>query len=245
MTTTASSVDPKEMEKFAATAADWWDPGGSLAPLHKMNPARLRFIRETVVPTPADPGRPFAGKTLLDVGCGGGLLAEPLARLGASVTGIDPERRSVAVARAHAEAEGLKIAYRRTTAEHLVAAGERFDVVIASEVVEHVEEQPAFVATLAALTAPGGVLCLSTLNRTRRAFVEAILGAEYLLGWLPRGTHRWQRFVKPAELAAWLRRADFAVQRLDGIGWNGLEDSFELQTDVPVNYILAARRLGE
>ncbi|TVQ33829.1 MAG: bifunctional 2-polyprenyl-6-hydroxyphenol methylase/3-demethylubiquinol 3-O-methyltransferase UbiG [Geminicoccaceae bacterium] len=248
MSSTSGSVDPQELAKFDVHANEWWDPRGPLAPLHAMNPARLAFIREAAEGTfgrvPPE-GLPLAGQTVLDVGCGGGLLAEPLARLGGTVTGIDLVAGALHTARRHAAEEGLEIAYRLEPAEALAAAGERFDLVVASEVIEHVEEPTGFVATLGALTAPGGLLVITTLNRTPRAFVEAIVGAEYLLGWLPRGTHRWQRFVKPAELAAWLRRSGFAVDRLSGMGWNPARNDFELRRDVSVNYLLAARRLGD
>lgn len=247
MTRPAPSADPRELAKFDVAPADWWDPEGPMAPLHKMNPARIAFIREAAERAfgQAPPDRPpLAGRRVLDVGCGGGILAEPLARLGGTVTGIDLVARALHVARRHAAEEGLEVAYRLEPAEALAAAGERFDLVVASEVIEHVEEQAGFVATLASLTAPGGVLVVTTLNRTRRAYLEAIVGAEYLLGWLPRGTHRWRRFVKPAELAASLRRSGFVVERLAGLGWSPADDSFHLRRDVAVNYLVAARRTG-
>jgi 2-polyprenyl-6-hydroxyphenyl methylase/3-demethylubiquinone-9 3-methyltransferase len=239
------SVDPKELAKFDATSSGWWDTEGPMAALHKLNPPRLAFIREAVErqfgpPPEAEP--PLEGRSVLDVGCGGGVLAEPLARLGGRVTGIDLVRSSLQVARQHARNEHLDIDYRLESAEDVAAAGERFDLVVASEVLEHVENQMDFVATLARLTSPDGLLVVTTLNRTPRAYVEAIVGAEWVLGWLPRGTHRWQRFVRPAELAGWLRRAGLGVERLQGIGWNPAEDGFELRDDVAVNYCLAARR---
>jgi 2-polyprenyl-6-hydroxyphenyl methylase/3-demethylubiquinone-9 3-methyltransferase len=241
------SVDPQELAKFDATSSGWWDSDGPMAALHRLNPARLAFIREAVErhfgPRPA--AEPLLdGRRVLDVGCGGGVLAEPLARLGGCVTGIDLVRSSLEVARQHALNEHLAIDYRLQSAEDVAAAGERFDLVVASEVLEHVENQEDFVATLARLTNPGGLLVVTTLNRTPRAWVEAIVGAEWVLGWLPRGTHRWQRFVRPAELAGWLRQVGFGVEGLRGIGWNPAEDGFELRDDVAVNYCLAARRPG-
>ncbi len=235
-------ADARELAKFEATAESWWDEAGPLAPLHRMNPVRIAFVRDAAIAGRDVPlGKPLRGLRVLDVGCGGGLLAEPLARLGADVTGIDLVPASLEVARRHAAAEGLAITYRLETAEAVAERGERFDVVVASEVIEHVEYQAEFTATLAELTAAGGVLCLSTINRTRRAYVEAVLGAEYLLGWLPRGTHDWQRFVKPSELAAWLRAAGFVVDRLAGVGWRPREGGFALRGDVDVNYLLSAR----
>ena len=241
--TPVSAADPKELAKFEAAAADWWDTAGPLAPLHRMNPARIAFVRDAAIAGRAGPpGKPLRGLTVLDVGCGGGLLAEPLARLGAEVTGIDLVAEALAVARRHAEGQGLAIDYRLESVEAAAARGARFDVVVASEVIEHVPDQEGFVRRLGELTAPDGVVCLSTLNRTMRAYVEAILAAEGLLGWLPRGTHDWRRFVKPSELAAWLRGAGFRVDRLAGIGFNAWENRFELRRDVAVNYLASARR---
>jgi 2-polyprenyl-6-hydroxyphenyl methylase/3-demethylubiquinone-9 3-methyltransferase len=242
-TVSLDRADPAELAKFDAAAADWWDPGGPLAPLHRMNPARIAFIRDAAIAGREVPvGKPLRGLSVLDVGCGGGLLAEPLARLGATVTGVDLAAEALAVATRHAEDHGLAITYRCESVDAVAERGERFDVVVASEVVEHVPDQAGFVAHLAEVTAPDGVICLSTINRTRRAYVEAILGAEVLLGWLPRGTHDWHRFVRPAELAGWLRRAGFRVDRLAGIGWQGWENRFALREDVAVNYLMSARR---
>ncbi len=238
-----TAADPRELAKFEATAADWWDPGGPLAPLHRLNPVRIAFIRDAAVAGRSVPvGKPLRGLAVLDVGCGGGLLCEPLARLGARVTGIDLVPRALDVARRHAEGRGLAIDYRCESVDDAAARGEHFDVVVASEVVEHVPDQAGFTFRLAELTAAAGVMCLSTLNRTPRAYVEAIVVAEGLLGWLPRGTHDWRRFVRPSELAAWLRPAGFGVDRLAGIGWNARDDSFELRRDVAVNYLMSARR---
>lgn len=244
--TPVSAADPKELAKFEAAAADWWDTAGPLAPLHRMNPVRIAFVRDAAIAGRAGragpPGKPLRGLTVLDVGCGGGLLAEPLARLGAAVTGIDLVAEALAVARRHAEGQGLAIDYRLESVEAAAARGARFDVVVASEVIEHVPDQEGFVHRLGELTAADGVVCLSTLNRTMRAYVEAILAAEGLLGWLPRGTHDWRRFVRPSELAAWLRGAGFRVDRLAGIGFNAWENRFELRRDVAVNYLASARR---
>mgnify|MGYP006289260885 FL=1 len=240
---TPTAADPSELAKFEATAADWWDETGPFAPLHRMNPVRIAFIRDAAIAgRGASPGKPLRGLGVLDVGCGGGLLAEPLARLGAAVTGIDLVPDALEVARRHAEGRGLAIDYRLESVEEVAARGATFDVVVASEVVEHVPDQAGFVRRLAQLAAPEGVVCLSTLNRTPRAWLEAILAAERLLGWLPRGTHDWERFVRPSELAAWLRTAGFSVDRLAGIGWNARENRFKLRRDVAVNYLASARR---
>lgn len=238
-----AQADPAELRKFEATAQSWWDENGPLAPLHRLNPVRIAFIRDAALEGASPPGaRPLAGLRVLDVGCGGGVLAEPLARLGAEVTGIDLVAASLDAARSHAEAQGLAITYRLTSAETLVAEGARFDVVVASEVIEHVRDQAGFVGVLAALTAADGRLCLTTVNRTWRSFAEAVVGAEYVLGWLPRGTHDWRRFVRPSELATWIRRAGLLVERFEGVGWDGRADSFHTRPDLAVNYMVNARR---
>ena len=241
-----ASADAEEIAKFARGADAWWQPRGPMAPLHRLNPACLAFARAAACAAfglDAKAAQPLAARTVLDVGCGGGLLAEPLARLGGAVTGIDLVARSLDVARRHAAEQGLAITYRLATAEELAADGERFDLVVASEVIEHVKDPAGFVTTLATLTATDGLLVLSTVNRTARAYVEAIVAAEYVLNWLPRGTHRWRRFVRPAELAAWLRRSGMTVFRLEGMGLDATGEGFTLRRDVAVNYLIAARRL--
>ncbi len=238
-----ASVDPEEVAKFAALAQDWWDPDGKFQPLHRLNPARLGFIRDRVA---AHYGReplaqrPFAGLSVLDIGCGGGLLAEPVARLGADVLGIDPSQENVGVAALHAAESGLAIDYRRTTAEALAEAGAAFDVVLNMEVVEHVAEAAAFLAACGALVKPGGAMVLATLNRTPKAFALAIVGAEYVLGWLPRGTHDWRRFLRPSELAALLRRQGLEVTELAGLTYNPLSGAWRLGTNLDVNYMAFA-----
>ncbi|HVV94764.1 MAG TPA: bifunctional 2-polyprenyl-6-hydroxyphenol methylase/3-demethylubiquinol 3-O-methyltransferase UbiG, partial [Hyphomicrobiales bacterium] len=185
-------VDPDEVARFAALAEEWWDPRGPYAPLHKLTPTRVAYVRDRLARRHGRDVRSLRsleGLAILDVGCGGGLLAEPLARLGAAVTGIDPAEESIAVARAHAGEAGLAVDFRATTAGALASAGARFDAVIASEVIEHVPDPEAFVATLATLARPGGLVMISTLNRTLRALALAVVGAEYVLRWVPRGTH--------------------------------------------------------
>ena len=209
-----NTVDPAEVERFSAMADAWWDPTGKFRPLHKLNPVRLAYIRETVIArTGADPraARPLEGLHLLDIGCGGGLLCEPMARLGADVVGADPSRNNIETAKTHAARSGLEIDYRATTAEDLAAAGERFDVILNMEVVEHVADVGLFIDTCASMLKPDGVMIAATLNRTLKAFALAIVGAEYVMRWLPRGTHQWEKFVTPEELETALGNAKLDV----------------------------------
>lgn len=240
---TAASVDPAELGKFAAIAAEWWDPDGKFRPLHQLNPTRLRYLHDRLCAHfGRDPRSVSAleGLTLLDIGCGGGLIAEPMARLGARVVGIDAGVETVAVARLHAEGQGLAIDYRATTAEALAAEGARFDAVLCLEVVEHVPDPAAFLATAAGLVKPGGVMVASTLNRTGRAFALAVVGAEYVMRWLPRGTHDWRRFVKPSELARFLRAAGMEVADLTGMAFSPMNGWRLDPRDVAVNYLMTA-----
>lgn len=241
----ASSIDPQEVAQFAALADTWWDPVGPMRPLHALNPVRIRYIRDRAnecFGAETNSLRPFLGRRVLDIGCGGGLVAEPLARLGGQVTAIDAAAPSIEIARTHAAAAGLNIDYRVTTAEALWAAGKRFDIVTALEIVEHVADPAAFLATCAGLVAPGGVLVLSTLNRTPQAFGLAILGAEYLLRMLPRGTHSWRKFRKPSELAAPLRAAGLRVTDVSGVAYRPLTGAWTLTAAPTVNYFLTATR---
>jgi 2-polyprenyl-6-hydroxyphenyl methylase/3-demethylubiquinone-9 3-methyltransferase len=241
----ASGADAAELERFAGLAEHWWDEAGPLAPLHKLNPVRIGYIRDRMcAQLGRDPRRdaPLAGLAVVDVGCGGGLLCEPLARLGATVTGIDLAPASIEAAVRHARDAGLAIDYRVAAAEQLLAEAERFDLVCAMEVLEHVADQEVFLYECAALVRPGGGLVLATLNRTFRAFALGIVGAEYLLGWLPRGTHSWSRFVRPSEAARALRRAGLHVADLTGVVYDPLRDRFRLDPDPAVNYMLFATR---
>jgi 2-polyprenyl-6-hydroxyphenyl methylase / 3-demethylubiquinone-9 3-methyltransferase len=245
MTPASPSIDVGEVERFSALAETWWDPKGSMAPLHRLNPARLGFLRQTLAAHFGRDARslsPFDGLRILDVGCGGGLISEPLARLGAVVTGIDAAEANIAVARAHARGADLEIDYRQASAEELSAAGERFDAVLALEVVEHVADLDAFLAAAAALVRPGGAFIASTLNRTPRSLLFAIVGAEYVLGWLPRGTHRWDRFLKPSELAAALRRRGLQARDIRGLVYDLLAREWRLGRDLGVNYLIFAVR---
>jgi len=238
------TADRDEIERFAAQSAGWWDPEGEFQPLHQLNPVRLEFIRaELVAHFGRDPRslRPFEGLSLVDIGCGGGLIAEPMARLGFRVTGIDAAAPAIAIARAHAEAGGHDIDYRTATAEALAADGATFDVVLALELVEHVADRDALFAAAGALAAPGGAFIGATLNRTKRAFALAIVGAEYVLRWLPRGTHDWRRFVRPSEFVLGLRRHGLHATRLAGIGYMP-GGGWELSDDLAVNYMVMAVR---
>jgi 2-polyprenyl-6-hydroxyphenyl methylase/3-demethylubiquinone-9 3-methyltransferase len=240
-----STVDPAEIAQFAKLAEAWWDPAGKFKALHRFNPVRLRFIRDRLCQQfGRDPVRPKPLKDLrlLDIGCGGGLIAEPLARLGADVVGVDATEPNIAVARLHAEEAGLAIDYRHGAAEDLARAGERFDAVLALEIVEHVADLDLFLDSAAGMVRPGGAIVLATLNRTARAFALAIVGAEYLLGWLPRGTHDWHKFVRPSELAQGLRRNGLVLGELTGVSYSPLTDDWSLGRDLGVNYLVFATR---
>jgi len=240
MTATAT---PGEIAKFDALAADWWDPRGPMAPLHAMNPLRCGWVARHLAPAHGgNPGH-LAGATVLDVGCGAGLAAEGLARLGARVTGLDAAPAAIAAARAHAAAGGLDIDYRQGMPEDLSAEGARFDAVMALEVIEHVADRGAFLRALAGLTRPGGTVFLSTLNRTARSWLFAKAGAEYVLRLLPRGTHDWKMFVSPAELGAEARRAGLRVAAISGMVPQGAPNGpWRESRDVAVNYIVALAR---
>jgi len=242
-----STLDPVERDRFAALASEWWDTGGKFRPLHQIGPARLSFLRDELVAHFAKPAgglRPLQGLRLLDVGCGGGLISEPLARLAAAVTGLDPALENIEVARQHAAAQGLAIDYRAGHVEDLAAEGLLFDAVICLEVVEHVPDVGAFLATCARLIRPGGLMLLSTINRTLKAYALAIVGAEYILRWLPVGTHRWDRFVTPQELRRHLEAAGLRAPALKGLLYNPLKDAWSLGSDTDVNYLASAGKPG-
>ncbi len=239
----SATLDPREVERFEAIAGQWWDEAGKFRPLHRQGPARLAFIRDFLLEHFARQRNALAclkGLSILDVGCGGGLVSEPLSRLGAQVTGIDPTIEAISVARRHAESQGLNIDYRVATVEDMLAAGARFDAVVCLEVVEHVPDVAAFLKTLAGLVRPGGALVVSTLNRTWKSYALAIVAAEYVLGWLPRGTHDWQRFVTPDELSAHLAAAGFSGPRFSGLVYDVMRDEWRLDRDRDVNYLAAA-----
>ncbi len=247
-TAAPSTVDDAEVARFSAIAAEWWDPAGKFRPLHRFNPLRIAYIRDALARRfnrdPLAP-QPLAGLRLVDIGCGGGLLAEPLARLGADVVGVDAAERNIKVASVHAAETGVTVDYRNTTAEALVVAGEQFDAVISLEVLEHVADVPLFITCCTDLVKPDGLLFFATMNRTAKAYVTAILGAEYLLRWLPRGTHDWKKFLKPSEVAEELRRNGAIVRDLTGVVYNPLDGSFRIDPrDVQVNYLLFAEKVA-
>jgi 2-polyprenyl-6-hydroxyphenyl methylase/3-demethylubiquinone-9 3-methyltransferase len=239
------TIDPAEVARFDRMAQDWWDPKGPMRMLHKFNPVRLAYIRDEACRRfGRDPRSALSleGLTILDVGCGGGVLSEPLARLGAHVTGLDPAPTNIAIARRHAERSGLSVDYRNETVEAVVARAEVFDIVLAMEVVEHVADVSAFVTACCQAVRPGGLLAMATINRTMRSFALAIVGAEYVLGWLPRGTHQWEKFVTPEELALAIEAGGLAVTDEQGVAYNPLRDQWSLSRDTGVNYMVLAAR---
>ena len=246
MQATQSTVDPAEIAKFEAMAAEWWDPTGKFKPLHMMNPCRLDYITSQIA---AEFGRdltgpaPFAGLRLLDIGCGGGLLSEPMARLGASVVGADAAEGNLPVARIHAAQMGLEIDYRHTTAEALAADGERFDVVLNMEVVEHVIDPLSYLTACRDLLKPGGLMLASTINRNPKSFMVAIVGAERVMRWLPRGTHDWSKFLTPDELQALIVQAGLRPVDRKGFVFNPLTWAWSISNrDLSVNYVTASVR---
>lgn len=241
----AATLDRDEVARFARLANEWWDETGPFRPLHQINPTRLTYIRDRLCGHfGRDPKAPpsLSGLSILDIGCGGGLVAEPLTRLGAAVTGIDPAHETIEAAKAHARGAGLSIIYEATSAEALADAGRTFDAVLLLEVVEHVPDVPAFLRRVAPLVAPDGVMILSTLNRTLKAYALAIVGAEFVLRWLPVGTHQWDRFVRPTELEAALRGANLTLADATGMVYDPLADRWRLSADTDVNYFATATR---
>jgi 2-polyprenyl-6-hydroxyphenyl methylase/3-demethylubiquinone-9 3-methyltransferase len=240
-----STVDVDEVARFSALAGEWWDPRGKMAVLHRFNPVRLGVIKEAVCRQFERDGKrldALAGLRMLDIGCGGGILSEPLARLGAVVVGADPSQANIEAARLHAAEAGVSVDYRATTAEAIADAGERFDVVLAMEVVEHVADLSLFIKRCAEMVTPGGLMITATLNRTLKSFALAIVGAEYVLRWLPRGTHQWSKFVTPNELEAALERHGLAVLDETGVIYDLIADRWQLSTDMDVNYMVTAAR---
>jgi 2-polyprenyl-6-hydroxyphenyl methylase / 3-demethylubiquinone-9 3-methyltransferase len=239
-TASDATLDAEEVKRFSRIATEWWDPNGKFRPLHQIGPPRLSFIRTAAIThfgRDAASMRPLDGLTALDIGCGGGLVSEPLFRMGAKVSGIDPSERNIAIAKGHAEPQGLAIDYRAVRVEDLVAAGEKYDIVACLEVVEHVPDVGKFLAECAALVRPGGVAVFSTLNRTFKSWALAIVGAEYVLGWLPRGTHQWDRFVTPDELTKYAAACGLSEPRFEGITYNPLKDLWSLAPNIDVNYL--------
>jgi 2-polyprenyl-6-hydroxyphenyl methylase / 3-demethylubiquinone-9 3-methyltransferase len=241
----STTLDAEEVARFARLAGEWWDANGPFKPLHRINPVRLTYIRDRLCRKfgrDKAAASSLAGLSVLDIGCGGGLVAEPLARLGADVTGIDPAPENIEAAKAHAKGARLDITYRSATAEELAASGESFDAVLLLEVIEHVPDVPLFLRSVAPLVKPGGVMILSTLNRTLKAYALAIIGAELILRWLPLGTHNWNRFVTPEELRGALKGAGLTLSDLTGMVYNPLADEWRLARDTDVNYFVTALR---
>jgi 2-polyprenyl-6-hydroxyphenyl methylase/3-demethylubiquinone-9 3-methyltransferase len=237
------TLDPDEVQRFSRLAAEWWNPNGKFRPLHQIGPPRLSFIRDHAVAHFRRDGqslKPLTGLTAIDIGCGGGLIAEPLTRLGAKVTAIDPSERNIAIAKGHAEPQGLAIDYRAVRVEDLADAGETFDLVTCLEVVEHVPDVGLFLKECGKVVRPGGLIVLSTINRTMKAWALAVVGAEYILRWLPRGTHQWERFITPDELATHCIDAGLSNTRFEGMVYNPLRDVWTRSSDTDVNYLAVA-----
>lgn len=241
----ATTIDQEDVDRFSAMAAEWWDPTGKFKPLHKFNPVRLKYIRKTVIEhleLDEKAAKPFAGLRILDIGCGGGLLCEPMARLGATVVGADASEKNIEVAKIHAGQSELEIDYRATTSEMLDADGEKFDVVLNMEVVEHVSDVDLFLKSCAHMVKPGGLIFIATINRTPKARALAIFMAENVLRWLPRGTHDYDKLVTPAEIDAALEGTGVSVFDRSGVFFNPLADEWRLSKDMDVNYMVVAKR---
>lgn len=248
----SASIDPRELDQFERLGDQWWSEKGPMRPLHRMNPVRVRWMRDAMIDhfaaldgSERDPDslRSLEGLSILDIGCGGGILSEPLSRLGADVLGIDPAAGNIDIARAHAEETGAPAKYRAVSAEDLAAEGARFDVVCAMEVVEHVIDPAAFVANACSMVKPGGLFFAATLNRTAKSFALAIVGAEYVLRWVAPGTHQWDKFVTPGELEDAIVAAGLDLYALSGVTYNPLRDSWDTSRDLDVNYMVVARKL--
>lgn len=242
-----TTIDPGEVAKFEAMAAEWWDPKGKFKPLHMLNPCRLDYITAQIAvefDRDLKAPEPFKGLRLLDIGCGGGLLSEPMARLGATVVGADAAEKNISVAKVHAEQMGLDIDYRHTTAEDLAAAGEEFDVILNMEVIEHVADPLAYLKACHALLKNGGLMVCSTINRNNNSYVMAIIGAEYVMRWLPKGTHEWTKFITPEELFELMRQAGLVPIDKKGFTLNLFNWTWEISDkDLSVNYVTASMKV--
>jgi len=235
-----TSIDPQEVEQFSRIADEWWDENGKFKPLHRINPLRISYIQSQAK---QHFGREMGGLSLVDIGCGGGLISEPMARTGAKVTGVDASEKNIAVATLHAQKSALDIRYLATSAEQLAASGEQFDIVLALEIIEHVADIDVFYDALVKLVKPGGLIILSTMNRTPKSYAMAIVGAEYILRWLPRGTHSWSKFIKPSEMSRALTTRGLAIRETQGMVFAPLEWKFTLDSkDLDVNYLMVATK---
>jgi 2-polyprenyl-6-hydroxyphenyl methylase/3-demethylubiquinone-9 3-methyltransferase len=239
----APSIDPDEVEQFSAMAAEWWDPRGPFKPLHEFNPVRVGYIRDQVCArlgrVATDP-HTLNGLDIADIGCGGGLLCEPISRLGANVTGVDPSDKNISVASLHARQMGLGINYLQTSVEELAATGQTFDVVLAMEVLEHVADISVFMQSCATILKPGGIFVGATLNRTFKSLALAKIGVEYILQWLPVGTHDWDKFLTPAETTRSVRDAGLDLQTIQGVTYNPFRGAWRLSADTDINYMVVA-----
>ncbi|WP_394691751.1 bifunctional 2-polyprenyl-6-hydroxyphenol methylase/3-demethylubiquinol 3-O-methyltransferase UbiG [Hoeflea sp.] len=240
-----TTIDQGEVDRFSALAAEWWNPNGKFRPLHKFNPVRLSYIRDHVASHfGRDPksDKPLEGLRLLDIGCGGGLLCEPMARMGAQVLGADASETNIEVASLHARQSGVPVTYEAVTSEELAARGERFDIVLNMEVVEHVSDVDLFLNSCTEMVKPGGLMFVATINRTMKAMALAIVGAEYVLRWLPRGTHQYEKLVRPEEIEAPLSNSGMTIIDRTGVFYNPLQDKWNLSRDMDVNYMMLAER---
>ena len=240
-----TTIDQIEVDRFSAMAAEWWSPTGKFRPLHKFNPVRLAYLKDRICENYGrDPrnARPLAGLRILDIGCGGGLLSEPVARMGATVIGADPSEKNIGIASTHARQSGVEVDYRAVTAEQLAEGGETFDVVLNMEVVEHVADVNFFMTTCAGMVRPGGMMFVATINRTMKAMALAIIGAEYVLRWLPRGTHQYEKLVRPEELEAPINASGMSISHRTGVFFNPIQNQWNLSKDMDVNYMMVAKR---
>jgi 2-polyprenyl-6-hydroxyphenyl methylase/3-demethylubiquinone-9 3-methyltransferase len=243
VTSPPSTIDEAEVARFSRLAAEWWNPHGKFGVLHKFNPVRMKYIRDEALNRFSRPPAsltPFEGLRLLDIGCGGGLLSEPMARMGFDVVAADASEKNIKTASVHAKEQGLQIDYRHTTAEDLAAAKERFDVILNMEVIEHVADMNLFLTSCASMLNPGGIMFVATINRTAKSYALAIVGAEWILGWIPRGTHDWSKFIRPMELDTALSRAGLNARSETGVMYNPLTSQWLTTSDTDVNYMLVA-----
>jgi 2-polyprenyl-6-hydroxyphenyl methylase/3-demethylubiquinone-9 3-methyltransferase len=243
VTSAPSTIDEAEVARFSRLAAEWWNPHGKFGVLHKFNPVRLKYIRDEALNRFSRPPAsltPFEGLRLLDIGCGGGLLSEPMARMGFDVVAADASEKNIRTASVHAKEQGLQIDYRHTTAEDLATANERFDVILNMEVIEHVADMNLFLTSCASMLKPGGIMFVATINRTAKSYALAIVGAEWILGWIPRGTHDWSKFIRPMELDTALSRAGLNARSETGVMYNPLTSQWLTTSDTDVNYMLVA-----
>ena len=233
-----TSVNKKEIEKFSKMAEEWWDPNGKFKPLHKFNPIRIRYIRDNIINhfNLKDKIKPLNKINILDIGCGGGLLSEPMSRLGANVVGIDASEKNIKIAKMHAKKNNLKIEYKNSSPENL-KTNKKFDVILNMEIVEHVEDINFFIKSCSKLLKKNGIMFVATLNKTLKSYVFGIIGAEYIMRWLPIGTHEWEKFVNPDDLIAISKKNNLTIQKLDGMKYNLIKDQWTLSNDKSVNYI--------